>query len=75
MINIHIVYPQICIFDFKIFDPFNDWSTKHIQQGFSWRNENVSFGPLQDGPAEVFFDQFENYKKEAVDGRSHWSGT
>lgn len=47
--RIFITHGQICVFDPKLPKPFNDWSEKHVRQGFSWRKGSVSFKTIVDG--------------------------
>jgi Competence protein J (ComJ) len=44
--NLSVSYSQIAIFDGRMNNPFNDWTDTHVQQGFSWRPESVSFKTL-----------------------------
>ncbi|NTF44160.1 MULTISPECIES: competence protein ComJ [Rhizobium] len=38
-----ISYQQVAVFDPNMDNPFNDWGSRHVSQGFSWRAESVSF--------------------------------
>jgi hypothetical protein len=52
--NLSIAYSTIAVFEPTLDHPFNDWTNKHIYQGFSWRKESVSFRTLRDyGIAKV----------------------
>ncbi|MCS4233060.1 competence protein ComJ [Stenotrophomonas sp. BIGb0135] len=44
--NIHISYAQLCVFSSNLDHPFNQWSERHVSQGFSWRDCSVSFRTL-----------------------------
>jgi len=44
-----VTYSQIAIFNSDLDIPFNDWSDVQVKQGFSWREEAVSFRTLIDG--------------------------
>lgn len=60
--RIDVSYSQIAVFVADIAEPFNDWTELHVDQGFSWRPETVSFKTLKDGETEVrvkFSNQFE----------------
>ena len=50
---IEISYNQLAIFPSSLNDPFNDWTDVHISQGFTWRNNSVSFEILENGPLEI----------------------
>src|SRR6266404_659623 len=53
--DIDIFYCQIAVFQAGLKNPFNDWTETHVQQGFSWRAESVSFGTLDEsGKAAVY---------------------
>lgn len=41
-----VSYAQLAVFGCDLQNPFNDWSDKHVNQGFSWRPESVSFRSL-----------------------------
>lgn len=41
--DVAVSHAQICVFDPALATPFNDWSDRHVQQGFSWRPGSVSF--------------------------------
>lgn len=51
---IDISYSQIAIFSPNIESPFNDWMPDHIDAGYSWRHESVSFSTDDDGPHQVY---------------------
>jgi len=52
--SVDVSYSQIAVFNRDLENPFNDWSDEHVAQGFSWRDESVSFKTLIDaGPAVV----------------------
>ena len=55
--TIDVSYSQIAVFPANLAQPFNDWTTEHVQQGFAWRREAVSFKTLREsGMVEVFWD-------------------
>jgi hypothetical protein len=41
--QVDILYSQIAVFSASLRQPFNDWSRRHVEQGFSWRKGSVSF--------------------------------
>ena len=45
-LKIPIYYSQLCIFESFLKDPHNNWSKEHVDQGFSWRKNSVSFATL-----------------------------
>jgi len=47
--SINVLYSQLCIFLTKLLDPFNEWTQKNVDQGFSWRPGSVSFRSIEDG--------------------------
>lgn len=46
--NFDLSYGQLAIFASSLEKPFNDWTDKHVAQGFSWRPNSVSFRSLID---------------------------
>ena len=47
--DLPVMYSQIAVFNAGLENPFNDWSDAHVAQGFSWREDAVSFRTLADG--------------------------
>lgn len=45
--ELDISYGQIAVFDPTFEKPFNDWSSRHNSQGFSWRPGSVSFATTE----------------------------
>lgn len=43
-----ITYSQLAVFDPDLEEPLNDWREVHVTQGFTWRENSVSFGLLID---------------------------
>lgn len=43
-----ISYSQVAVFDSALEHPFNLWTERHVQQGFSWRPGSVSFATLEE---------------------------
>lgn len=52
-VKLFISYNQLSIFLSKMKNPFNDWTEKHVLQGFAWRKGSVSFATIQDGKKDV----------------------
>ncbi|HEY4083643.1 MAG TPA: competence protein ComJ [Burkholderiaceae bacterium] len=45
-IDVEVAYGQLAIFAGSLPQPFNDWSDRHVSQGFAWRPGSVSFRTL-----------------------------
>jgi hypothetical protein len=43
-----ISYAQVAVFDSALEHPFNLWTERHVQQGFSWRPGSVSFATVEE---------------------------
>lgn len=43
LISFEVQYAQIAVFASSLLQPFNDWSDRHVAQGFAWRPGSVSF--------------------------------
>lgn len=60
--DIPVTYSQIAIFNSNLENPFNDWNDDQVNQGFSWRNESVSFKTLvNDAVLRVEFDKVDRF--------------
>jgi hypothetical protein len=46
--TISVSYSQLTVFDRSLERPFNEWTDRHVAQGFSWRHGTVSFGTVED---------------------------
>ena len=44
--KVDVSYSQIAVFCSSTNQPFNDWTQKHVDQGFAWRKCSVSFRTL-----------------------------
>lgn len=44
--QIDVSYSQLAVFWSSLAQPFNDWTQRHVEQGFSWRPGSVSFKTL-----------------------------
>jgi hypothetical protein len=45
-----VLYSQVTVFDPSLERPFNDWTDKHVAQGFSWRPRSAAFRTIaEDG--------------------------
>ncbi len=42
-IDLEVSYSQLAIFASSLQQPFNDWTDRHVAQGFAWRPGSVSF--------------------------------
>ena len=52
--TLDVSYSQIAVFGARVEAPFSDWTDRHVNQGFAWRHESVSFRTVQEGgPHEV----------------------
>lgn len=47
-----VAYAQMVVFDAELEMPFNDWTSTHVDQGFSCRESSVSFA-LSDRIVEI----------------------
>jgi len=48
-LKIFVSYSQLAVFDHSLERPFNDWTERHVAQGFAWRPGSVSFATLEEG--------------------------
>ena len=44
----NVSYAQVAVFNHSLEQPFNAWTKKHVQQGFAWRPESVSFRTIEE---------------------------
>ena len=44
--DLDVSYSQVTVFHAGLDEPFNDWTDDHVNQGFAWRRESVSFKTL-----------------------------
>lgn len=51
--NISVSYTQVAVFLSSLEKPYNNWSERHVAQGFSWRPGSVSFRAFDDGDIEI----------------------
>jgi Competence protein J (ComJ) len=42
-IQVDVSYSQLAVFASELTQPFNDWTDRHVSQGFAWRPGSVSF--------------------------------
>ena len=47
-IALSVSYNQVAVFASNLETPFNDWQDQHVAQGFSWRENSVSFRTLNE---------------------------
>jgi Competence protein J (ComJ) len=64
--QLNISHGQICVFHSGIKNPFNDWTQQHIDQGFAWRDESVSFGTVIEAGVVSFSVETTDYSKSLV---------
>ena len=60
-----VSYAQVTVFDPSLERPFNQWTDRHVAQGFSWRPGSAAFRTIsEDGPhlVTVEVDVTENGK-------------
>ena len=51
---VSVSYSQLAVFRAGLAQPFNDWTDKHVSQGFAWRPESVSFRTVVEaGPHDI----------------------
>jgi hypothetical protein len=46
---IMVSYSQVAVFDHSLKCPFNEWTDRHVAQGFSWRPGSVAFRTIKEG--------------------------
>lgn len=49
--QLFVSYAQVAVFPANLANPFNDWKSQHIDQGFAWREKSVSFATLDESGA------------------------
>jgi hypothetical protein len=42
-VSVEVSYGQLAVFASSLKQPFNDWTDRHVAQGFAWRPGSVSF--------------------------------
>jgi hypothetical protein len=42
-VGLEVSYGQLAVFASSLQQPFNDWTDRHVAQGFAWRPGSVSF--------------------------------
>ncbi|WFU35650.1 competence protein ComJ [Bradyrhizobium brasilense] len=45
-IGFELSYGQLSVFVSSLKDPYNDWTDRHMSQGFTWRPGSVSFSSM-----------------------------
>lgn len=64
--QVNVSYSQIAVFLEGMEQPFNDWTDKHVEQGFAWRPGSVSFRTLDEaGAMEVTTDIPSGYQNNS----------
>lgn len=46
--HISLSYSQLNVFNSQLENPYNNWSTDYVKQGFSWRENSLSFNTILD---------------------------
>lgn len=58
---LEVSYGQLSVFASALQQPFNDWSDKHVMQGFAWRPGSVSFRSMVEaGRHSIDIDTVDN---------------
>ena len=66
-----LVWSQISLFEAGLVDPYNDWTERHLTQGFTWRPGSVSFKvPALHGKVHVTVELIDHVE---VDDNSRWA--
>jgi hypothetical protein len=52
-IKFEVSYSQLAVFASALSQPYNDWSDRHVAQGFAWRPGSVSFRTLSETGSHV----------------------
>lgn len=60
--EVEISYGQLAIFDSALEEPFNDWTDRHVAQGFAWRRGSVSFRTVEEGTHIVHVGVVDKFK-------------
>lgn len=47
-VKVDVSFAQLCVFQAALRDPFNEWTDRHVAQGFAWRPGSVSFRSVVD---------------------------
>jgi hypothetical protein len=68
-IRVEVSHSQLAVFASTLQHPLNDWTDKHVAQGFSWRPGSVSFRTIVEaGPHLIEIDVTEHVG--ALDSKS-----
>lgn len=46
--SLYVSYSQVGVFDAALENPFNDWTSEFVNQGFAWREGSTSFRTLDE---------------------------
>lgn len=52
--KVFVSHSQVVLCQPQLAEPFSDWAQVHVDQGFVWRHDAVSFGTLDDGGELAF---------------------
>jgi hypothetical protein len=47
-LTISVSYSQLAVFDHSLKRPFNEWTSRHVAQGFSWRPGSAVFRTIEE---------------------------
>jgi len=56
-----VAYSHFAIFNIDNQQPFTEWSSQHVAQGFTWRSDSVCFATLGDGRIQVEVQQSNDF--------------
>jgi Competence protein J (ComJ) len=52
-LSLEVTFGQLAVFASSLQNPFNDWTAKHVAQGFAWRPGSVSFRTLVEAGTHI----------------------
>lgn len=67
-IRLEVSFAQIAVFWSSLDQPFNDWTERHVSQGFAWRLGSVSFRTLAEDGQHVIEIQVVNHVSDVQQG-------
>lgn len=65
---IFVSYSQVAVFAHSLDRPFNQWTEKHVAQGFSWRPGSAAFRTVAEGGQHLVVVKIGAPEKESVLG-------
>jgi hypothetical protein len=48
-LSVFVTYSQVAVFQASLENPFNFWTSSHVDQGFAWRAGSASFQTIEEG--------------------------